>query len=220
MQEQIIRIKERLEKLKAADKQFQLFGAEKHKYLLNPPLSKNEILAFEKRYGIQLPADFALFLTEVGNGGAGPFYGIEPLEDMLFNDLDYKKKSSKIDLTKPFPYKEPYNIDFPEDISDEELEALEKDYYAHYHVNGRLNVSNYGCGVTIGLIVNGEDYGKMWSDDRGSEAGVYPSFELGNEDKIAFLDWYELWLDNSLKEAIPQRVKPSFGHFLKTLFKS
>jgi hypothetical protein len=50
------------------------------------------------------------------------------------------------------------------------------------------------------LVVNGEEYGNIWTDDRASDAGIRPSYELSNKEKITFLNWYELWLDNSLKE--------------------
>ncbi|GEP90576.1 hypothetical protein SAMN05660909_02938 [Chitinophaga terrae (ex Kim and Jung 2007)] len=43
-------------------------------------------------------------------------------------------------------------------------------------------------------------HGYIWSDDRGNDAGIYPSLELGNEKKLSFLDWYEYWLDSSLSE--------------------
>jgi hypothetical protein len=52
----------------------------------------------------------------------------------------------------------------------------------------------------LNLVVNGQEYGNIWTDDRGSDGGIYPSMELGNKEKINFLDWYELWLDNSLEE--------------------
>jgi len=48
-------------------------------FLLNPVLPEQEVLAFAQRYQIELPADYRYFLTTVGNGGAGPFYGIFPL---------------------------------------------------------------------------------------------------------------------------------------------
>jgi hypothetical protein len=44
---------------------------------MNPCLKEAEISAFEKRYHIELPQDYRLFLMEVGNGGKGPpYYGL------------------------------------------------------------------------------------------------------------------------------------------------
>ncbi|WP_286375979.1 hypothetical protein [Acinetobacter sp. R933-2] len=41
----------------------------------------------------------------------------------------------------------------------------------------------------------------MWTDDRANDGGIYPSQELGNRERITFLNWYERWLDQSLHEA-------------------
>ena len=57
-----------------------------------------KIVDFEKKYHIQLPHEYKLFLTEIGNAGesfsnsaAGPFYGIYPFGEhyqLFFNDFD------------------------------------------------------------------------------------------------------------------------------------
>lgn len=47
----------------------------------------------EKEWNISLPEDYKLFLTQVGNGGMGPFYGLLPLE------LDPKKQTNLIEGT-------------------------------------------------------------------------------------------------------------------------
>src|SRR5688500_19048437 len=57
------------------------FGAEQHKLRLNPRLSDSAAAAFECEHRIELPADYRAFLLRGGNGGAGPSYGIYPLED-------------------------------------------------------------------------------------------------------------------------------------------
>ena len=54
-QDQLHRIQEKLAQAKAADKDLQVFGADAHQYHLNPPVSEAEVLAFGKKYGVQLP---------------------------------------------------------------------------------------------------------------------------------------------------------------------
>ena len=64
------------------DPNHQIFGASKHKYKLNPPIPLTEVRKFESRYHLTLPEEYVFFLTRVGNGGAGPYYGLYPLEDL------------------------------------------------------------------------------------------------------------------------------------------
>jgi hypothetical protein len=58
------------------------FGANGHHFTLNPPLVETEVLAFERQHVITLPAAYRRFLIELGNGGAGPYYGVNPLGAM------------------------------------------------------------------------------------------------------------------------------------------
>lgn len=194
---QIEQIKGKLNNLREADEDCKQFGSHKHRYELNTALSEEQITEFEFRYSIKLPEDYSLFLKTVGNGGAGPFYGVEKLSEAVFEDLDYKREGNKINLLLPFPHSKSWNLDY-KDFTD--YQQFEEAYFAKEHSNGLLRLCNFGCGVFINLVVNGEEYGKMWTDDRGNNCGIYPSTELGNESKICFLDWYELWLDNNLEE--------------------
>ncbi len=111
-----------------------------HKF--NSCKSEKELINFEKENKITLPLGYRTFLKQIGNGGAGPYYGLEPLESGREVDLDYKNGKDLLDLSKPFPYSESWNIDFDkvEKITDE------------------------------------------------------------NNEKLEFLDWYELWLDKSIEE--------------------
>jgi hypothetical protein len=216
--EQLDSISRKLGQLKILDSQLQLFGADTHKYLLNPVLTSQQVAQFETEYQVALPEAFAAFLTTIGNGGAGPFYGMQPLEDSRINFWDTTENADHqyFNLSKPFPHTESWNIeaqlnelyekiDEANEAGNEELEEalFEKKWEmigGEEHDFGRLYTTDYGCGVKISLIVNGPEKGNMWTDDRTNDAGLYPTTELGNKDKISFLDWYELWLDNSLAE--------------------
>lgn len=194
MKKKIEQIKDKLELLKSLDKNFSLFGSQRHQYKLNPTLKELTIKQFEDNYKIKLPKEYVLFLTEIGNGGAGPFYGLEPLENSLFDDLDYKRSDSLLNPSKPFLHTKPWNLDFKPTISEEENKeefeeeytAFEKVYFDNEQMNGAIAICNYGCGVFLNLIVNGQEYGYIWIDDRGCDNGIYPSSELGNKDRIKF----------------------------------
>jgi hypothetical protein len=73
----IQKIQAKLHELRHADPKLELFGVTGHGYKLGPPLTEEELLAAEKHYRIQLPTDFREFLLYLGNGGAGPGYGMQ-----------------------------------------------------------------------------------------------------------------------------------------------
>jgi hypothetical protein len=56
-------------------------GAVRHKYVLHAPLLEHQVQQFETEHGVALPEAYRTFLTFVGNGGAGPFSGLLPLEE-------------------------------------------------------------------------------------------------------------------------------------------
>ncbi|MGY0036038.1 hypothetical protein [Pedobacter sp. NJ-S-72] len=113
MHEQIQRIKNKLKQLKEADTELEQFGAENHEYLLNPVLKADEVKQFESVYQVSLPEEYVAFLTMLGNGGAGPFYGVNKLVDsqMMYFDNSEKAAHSYFDLSKPFPYTERWHVD-------------------------------------------------------------------------------------------------------------
>lgn len=205
--DQISTIKNKLERLKNLDKAFSVFGSSKHQYILGSKVKSTSIKDFEKKYNIILPSGFKTFLQEIGNGGAGPYYGLEPIENILFTDLDYK--TGKLNPSEPFQFTQKWNMDFTPSVSEEknqekyeeELEQFEQFYFSPRQMNGAISICNFGCGISLNLIVNGEEYGNIWTDDRGNDGGIYPSIELGNPNRINFLEWYELWLNQSIKKA-------------------
>lgn len=220
MEEQIERIKDKLSQLKEMDSEFKQFGAGNHKYNLNPPLTLDEIKQFEAEYQISLPEEYIAFLTIIGDGGAGPFYGVNTLVDsrIMYFDNSEKAQHSYFELSKPFPYTKSWNVEKELAALDEQIdqayedgnEVLEEQLLAEKSAltdlpqndYGRLNISDYGCGITISLIIKGKEKGNMWTDDRVNDGGIYPSIALGNTGKISLLNWYELWLDNTIKESI------------------
>ncbi len=56
------------------------YGAGEHRYRFGRVLPVSAVRAFEERHGITLPVGYTEFLTQVGNGGAGPDHGLFSLE--------------------------------------------------------------------------------------------------------------------------------------------
>ena len=130
-----------LRRLQDADPGFRVFGSKKHRYQLGEPLPERELAAFERAAGVRLPEDYRRFLSVVGNGGAGPYYGLEPL-DMFGRDL-----------SRPFPF-----VTATDTLSDEELDRLsDGDAYP-----GVLEFCHQGCAIYSYLVVNGPTYGTIW----------------------------------------------------------
>lgn len=122
--DQLKDIKRKLRELKRADKAYSVFGAEKHKYKLNTPLKEKAIDRFEKEFDIRLPEDYRLFLKELGNGGAGPYYVLEPLENGRYADLHYKDSNDLINPGLPFPHRDHWNFQEAEFIPENKEDTL------------------------------------------------------------------------------------------------
>ena len=76
------KLRRQLKRAGEKDSDFSRFGADGHKYQLRPPASEKAIAAFETRFGVSLPEGYRNFLLWMGNGGAGPFYGLYPLKEV------------------------------------------------------------------------------------------------------------------------------------------
>jgi len=200
MDQQISVIRQKLKELKRKDPAFQVFGSSSHRYQSKGRLYENEVKSFERAYNIELPPDYREFIMQIGNGGAGPYYGLESLADGIYQDLDNKKKADLINPSLEFPFTEAWNMDYYNEEEEEPDELKEKEYFDSKWANGLLRLSNFGCGVSMNLVVNGKECGNIWVDDRCSDGGIYPDQYFGNEGRITFLTWYELWLDKSLSE--------------------
>jgi len=91
-------VKTKLEKIRSQDVKLEGFGARAHKYRLNPPVLDEQLRYFEETHQITLPEDYRVFLAQVGNGSAGPYYGLMGLE----NCLDHVDNITNSLLISPF----------------------------------------------------------------------------------------------------------------------
>ena len=85
--------------LREHDHRLSVFGANGHEYAFRPVAKEAELIEFERQHSLRLPDDYRRFLIEVGNGGAGPFYGV-----LGFDEIFEATKDSWRDLAKAFPY--------------------------------------------------------------------------------------------------------------------
>jgi hypothetical protein len=94
----------RLAELDRRDPGREIFGSCVHQYKINPPLPTSLAEAVEGLHGISLPEDYRSFITEVGNGGAGPYYGLFPFGKYGYSSdfFDWDDAGLIGDLSKPF----------------------------------------------------------------------------------------------------------------------
>ena len=211
-----------LNELDQRDPRRRVFGSSKNQYRLNPPLPLSTIEAFERQHGIVLPEDYRMFLTEIGNGGAGPAYGLFPLgQHDDGHDLcpwDKWEEGRLVgDLSKPFPHAEAWNLpesfweqephwppDTPIEEQDRMMEAwdqkLEPNYWNPAIMNGAIPICHLGCALRQWLIVNVDQKGYIWQDDRDDHAGIHPLRDHEGKQQT-FSDWYMTWLLESLGES-------------------
>jgi hypothetical protein len=155
------------DKLRLLDRRRVVFGSSRHAHRFHPPLAMQEVESFESTHGVSLPAPYRSFITELGNGGMGPYYGITPL------DLDAPQ------LRQTFPYTETYTL--PDDADDDAWES---------EIPGAISICEYGCGIFLLLVVRGEAAGQVWFDGR-AQARISP-VERKNQpaDRFPFDVWW------------------------------
>ena len=176
------RIQDSLKRLHAARPD--IFGADEHRFLLNPTMPEAQAASFESEHNVQLPDEYRHFLTAIGNGGAGPFYGVFPfgLVDAGFGRtswIDHEGVVGK--LSEPFS------------PADKTTAWTKPDHLNPLPLNGAIPICHIGCGLRIWLVIAGEKAGHLWYDGRAEHSGVTA---LSNADgsPTTFAMWYEDWL--------------------------
>ncbi|MFF2885944.1 SMI1/KNR4 family protein [Paenibacillus sp. NPDC057967] len=190
-EKQTDRIKTKLEKAKHKDAALAVFGASSHKYKVHEKLSAKELTDWEAKSGVTLPEPYKQFLTQVGNGGAGPYYGIYSLEKAASYTETHALAATCI--LHPGMTKEKWNqliepLTSDEDISDEEYDAARDRV-----LGGMLCIGTQGCEYDMYLVLNGEYRGRIvYTSDFHPD---HPFFFVYED---SFLDWYERWLDEMI----------------------
>lgn len=201
--ERLVKIKEKLETLKNKDKEMKVFGAGDdqffgtigHHYEMHPVLSEEEVLQEEKKLGIKLPEEYREFLLKIGNGGAGPEWGLFKLENTHPDD----------EMLKEYPDFCSMECSYADDYANGIKAHLDKDPTYLEPVEpfgGYLKLADYGHGMCAYMVVGGDQQiGKIWFMlEDGGTMQIAPAYQkvAGRDWQASFLDWYENWLDDSL----------------------
>ena len=74
-------------------------------------------------------------------------------------------------------------------------------------MTGAIPICEHGCQLREYLVVTGPERGNIWFDDRADWFGLYPDKTTGRE-RLTFLEWYRLWLDDCLAKAERRNAEP------------
>lgn len=195
-------IKKLIDKVAEKDKKYEIFGASAHKYHLHETVSPAWVKEFEKQYQIKLPEEYVFFITKIGNGGAGPYYGIRPLS------LDKKDEKCYKNLSKPSVFDENYPQFYKECLalrkdgeSGEQAFSHEKedelnsrfDAMCDRIEDGVLNINTQGCTYDTLFVVSGSRRGEIVYLDWNLEVEYPPVLT-----HMTFLAWYQGFFEEIL----------------------
>ena len=217
MKEQLQRIQQKLAQAKAADKDLEVFGAKGHKYHLNPPVSEAEVLAFEEKYGVQLPECYRAFMLTVGDAKAkksdfiaGPYYGLyafgTSLDSLLYEKIETYLKAP-CNLSPDMTQEEWETLSDPLLPSEEEEEEDDDKYFAERAkvFGGLLPLGSQGCTYEHALVLNGKYAGRVVNVDLDL---AQPKFAF----ETNFLDWYERYLNEVISGQLIDDRPTWFGY--------
>lgn len=205
------------------DTNCEMFGADHHQYRLNPPVPESFVREVEEACGFTLPKDYRRFITQVGDGGAGPDYGIHPFRDFwewgcaqthnIFAERD--RQQFRLSLTRPF---------LPRPMLPEEQAHSatgNPDHYARHPeryfivdlpednsrwcTDGFLELGARGCQWDYGIALNGKQRGRVFTAD--NEGGYL-------WEAYSFEEFYRRWLEwLADTEGFRQALKQWQGRF-------
>lgn len=179
----------KLRQLVTYDANLTVFGARSHKYRVYPCLTLSEIDNFQQQYKVTLPEDYREFLTQIGNGGAGPEYGLHRLQDSV-------REHDRVLLSQPWPHQTEWNLKSSDFASYQDYDDT---YSSDEQVQGALFISDIGCGHKTLLVISGDEQGTIWQDFRAGDEGIVPIKNiLTDSAQVSFSEWYEMWLDKNL----------------------
>ena len=177
-------------------------GSYVHGHLFRPVIDQEELGLWEEEVGLALPEDYRCYLTCLGNGGAGPSYGIYPFWLRLLDG--YRKKTAysmdqaqrfhdlakrRYELEDTFALYQDYCSRTPPEgrmdynAYEEMLWDTEGDQlYEALYEDGILCIANRGCSADIGLLLNGSHRGCVGGISReGWFDWLAPKFSLAEE---------------------------------------
>ncbi|MET9302723.1 SMI1/KNR4 family protein [Micromonospora aurantiaca] len=208
-------VPDRLGRLSTHPSAGMVFGANGHQWRREPPLTTDELAELESQLDVELPAEYRSFLLQVSRGGAGPAYGLFPVQrvdDRWRWEGDGAELTDLKTLSRPFPHTDAFNpadglpdppgkADFD---SEDKFNKAEDAYWQQHeavvfspeHSIGLLYLCHLGCAYREALVITGPTRGQMWGDDTASDGGFLPLHEPDGS-PTGFTRWYRGWLERA-----------------------
>ena len=165
---------EKLDVLRGLDRGRTVFGASQHQYDLRPPATEEQLASIERMLGVALPPGLRAFYLTVGDGGAGPDYGLMPAAE-----LKRRKPASAYPGIEALRALGGRTQAQPPEPTRAVLSPS--------RLSGLVTIQTAGCGIFAAVVCTG-DVGRIVHYD---EDGI-------SETDDTLVGWYERWLDDEI----------------------
>lgn len=180
-----------LEKAKTLDPNLKQFGASGHNYKLKSPIEADKVRALEKKFNFTLPEEYFWFITEVGNGGAGPSYGLFQFGNVVDDyEMGHMNQEPILDPNMTQEEYSEFMANHFKKIDEAQSRTEKEELYLQYQ-QGLLLIGTHGMTSDMYLVISGEHRGKVMFADPETLPRVTES--------NSFIDWYINWLNLTIK---------------------
>ena len=198
------------------DTEFKVFGSDKHQYKFNPVTALSIVRDFEKRHCITFPQAYVDFLTQVGDGGAGPDLGLYSLDEVEYNNYtDHSETSCALEHVRARSdfHTVPYTIEGMDPLVTSQLD--EEKWFSWYDELGRactngMNFRKKATELYNGIVEISAMGGTnaMFLICEGDLKGKLCAFTLDIDDRVHIFDMtFEDWMLGHFKRIIEKFEK-------------
>ena len=201
----ILKMKNHNQELFETIKKFKKIFKREYKFL--SVAKEVDIVLFENKFKVKLPNEYRWFLLNIANGIISKKdWNFDKLDKIDFKNYWHNEEynpSVNFKLNKKVIFHNPENFgNYPYEtyVCDDTKSDEEFFYLNDGFKSGVIHLCGYGCGTCSMIVVNGEEYGNVWTEDIASSDEVYPEYEIeNNKSRMNFNDWIILHLNHEIK---------------------
>ncbi|WP_163395820.1 SMI1/KNR4 family protein [Flavobacterium limi] len=179
----------------------------RREYKFSTVANEKDIVSFENKFKVKLPNEYRWFLLNIANGIVSKKdWNFDKLDKINFNDYWYDEEYNpavNFKLTRKVIFHKPKDFgDYPYEtyVCDDTKSDEEFFYLNDGFKSGVIHLCGYGCGTCSMIVVNGEEFGNVWTEDIASNDEVYPEYDIEkNKSRMNFNDWIIMTLNQEIK---------------------